>query len=142
MKSGFSRRPFRSTRHDLGGCDVGPWEEISSGWYCRLLYPDIESIENFEPTVANVHTDPNGREVLRGGRGARELRAARRGQRRRPAWPTSGRSTPTTSSRQPVGRRLTDAEFRARLARGQEPPRPEWTRAFEPGPVPRGPGVP
>ncbi|MGA2065775.1 MAG: DUF3160 domain-containing protein [Thermoguttaceae bacterium] len=137
----FLKETVSLTRHDLSGCDVGPWEEIYSGWYCRLLYPDVKSIEKFEPTVADVHTDPNSREVLQVGVGHTNfaLVAVDNGEDR---MVYVGPVYSYYEFSQPAERRLTDAEFRARLARGQEPPRPEWTRAFEPGPVPRGPRVP
>jgi hypothetical protein len=35
-----------------------------SGWYCQLLYPRPDGIDKWHPTVADVHTDPNGAEIL------------------------------------------------------------------------------
>ncbi len=98
--------------HDLSGCDVGPYEEIYSGWYCRLLYPDVKSIEKFEPTVADVHTDPNSREVLQVGVGHTNFAmvAVENGDDR---MAYVGPVYTYYEFSQPARDRLTDAKFRA-----------------------------
>jgi hypothetical protein len=43
------------------------------GWYCQLLYPQPAGIDKWHPTVSDVHTDPNGGEVLEVGVGRTDL---------------------------------------------------------------------
>jgi hypothetical protein len=111
------------------------------GWYCGLLYPDVQSIVRFEPTVADVHTDPNGSEVLQVGVGHTNLAlvAVDNGSDH---MAFVGPVYTYYEFRQAATNRMTDEEFRALLGRGQEPPRPEWVRMFEPGPAPRPTGTP
>ncbi len=98
------------------------------GWYCDLFYPR-EGLEDFRPTVADVHTNPRGSEVLEVGTGPVRLAlvAVDNGEDR--AVYVAPVST-YYEFRQAVDHRLSDEEFKSMLEHGQAPPQPEWTRAF------------
>jgi Protein of unknown function (DUF3160) len=106
-----------------GGC--GPPRVIYTGWYPKLLYGGRPEL--WEPTIADVHTDPNSGRVLEVGVGDanfvvvavdnRDDRAAYVG----PVY--SYYEFPSTV-------RLTDEAWRAQLGGQQEVERPEWTRAW------------
>jgi hypothetical protein len=99
------------------------------------------AIEKFEPTVADVHTDPNGHEVLQVGVGHVNLALVavdNGGDRMAFVGPVYS----YYEFRQPATERMTDKEFRALLGSNREPSQPEWIRVFEPGPETRPAGTP
>jgi hypothetical protein len=107
-----------------GGCG-GPTKTYS-GWYPHMIYGGAP--ESWEPTIADVHTDPNSGQVLEVGVGdANFLVAAIDNAGDRAAYVGPVYSYYELPSRQ----RLTDEEWRAKIQRGDLPPRPEWVRAFQ-----------
>jgi hypothetical protein len=111
-------------RQISGGCG-GAVSEFS-GWYPKLIYggqPD-----SWEPTVADVHTDPTSGQVLEAAVGdANFLVAAIDNRGDRTAYVGPAYSYYEFSSPQ----RLNDEEWRRRIQDGKTPPRPDWVRAFQ-----------
>lgn len=113
------------------GRGTGPFVRTYTGWYCDLLYPSAEGIDQFRPSVADVHTDSNTQEVLEAGVGRAKLAlvAIDNGKNRMafigPVYTYYEFTRPATT-------RMTDEEFATELNTGHEPPRPDWVRAFEP----------
>jgi hypothetical protein len=113
-----------------GGC--GPPTKIYSGWYPQMIYGGAP--ESWEPTIADVHTDPNTGQVLEVGVGdANFLVVAVDNAGDRAAYVGPVYSYYEIAS--PA--RLTDEEWRAKIKRGDLPPRPEWTHAFQAAAVKR-----
>jgi hypothetical protein len=113
-----------------GGC--GPPRVIYTGWYPKLLYGGRPEL--WEPTIADVHTDPNSSKVLEVGVGDANfvvVAVDNRGDRAAYVGPVY------TYYEFPSGVRLTDEVWRAQLAGQQEVARPEWTRAWRGKRVPR-----
>ena len=113
------------------GRGTGPFVRTYTGWYCDLLYPSAEGIDQFHPSVADVHTDSNAQEALEAGVGRANLAvvAINNGSDHMafvgPVYTYYEFTEPVTS-------RMTDEQFQARLLHGPEPARPHWIRAFEP----------
>ncbi len=112
-------------RMPAGGYDPKPeW----NGWYMDLLYiPEGETVEDaveWEPTIADVHTDPDGSRVLEVGTGDVHFVVAaidNDGDTAVHVGPTFTYYAFT----QPASDRLTDAQWQRRL-RQKAPPRPAW----------------
>ena len=106
-----------------GGC--GPPRVIYTGWYPKLLYGGRPEL--WEPTIADVHTDPNTGRVLEVGVGdANFVVVAIDNRADRAAY-----VGPVYSYYEfPSAVRLTDEAWRAQLGGPQEVERPEWTRAW------------
>jgi uncharacterized protein DUF3160 len=117
-------------RQIQGGCGA-PVVEYS-GWYPKLIYggqPD-----SWEPTVADVHTDPSTGQILEAAVGdANFVVAAIDNRGDRTAYVGPAYSYYEFSSPQ----RLTDEEWRRRIQDGQTPPRPDWVHAFQAKPFER-----
>jgi len=113
------------------GRGMGPFVRSYTGWYCDLLYPEAEGIDQFQPSVADVHTDSNGHEVLEVGVGRANLAlvAVDNGQDR---MAFVGPVYTYYEFARPASRRMTDEEFKAALIGGTEPARPDWIGAFDP----------
>ena len=112
----------------VGGYDPTPqW----NGWYMDLLYiPQFESVEDavkWEPTVADVHTDPDSAQVLQVGTGDVHFVVAAIDNDGDTAVHV-GPSYTWYSFHQPAARRLSDAQWQQRLRSDQAPPRPSWIR--------------
>lgn len=101
------------------------------GWYCDLFCPR-EGLEEFRPTVADVHTNPRSHEVLEVGTGDVRLALVAIDNGDDHAVYMAPLSTYYEFIR-PVDRRMNDNEFKSMLEDGGGPSRPEWTRAFEAG---------
>jgi len=99
-----------------------------SGWYCNLLYPKPDGIDQFAPTVADVHTDPNSHQVLEVGVGRADLVvvAIDNGKDR---MAFVGPTYTYYEFTQPVDHRLTDAEFKSKLQSEQISESPRRTKA-------------
>ena len=116
-------------RRELKSAGYAP-TPVYNGWYVDLYY-DRDKAINWEPTIADVYTDPNGSPTaLEVGVGNLHTLFA--------VIDNDGDQTihigPTLSFyqfSQPATNRLTDKEWAAMLAQGQAPPRPEWTRIYE-----------
>jgi hypothetical protein len=107
---------------------------IYSGWYPKLLYDGAP--EKWQPTIADVHTDPNSQMALEEGVGdANFVIVAVDNKDDRAAYVGPVYSYYEFSSRQ----RLTDEAWRARILKGNMPARPAWTKMFQGAPVRRGP---
>ena len=100
------------------------------GWYCQLFYGGGHRAAEWDPTVVDVHTDPNSREVLEEGVGdCNFLLVAVDNEDDRMIY--VGPAYSYYEFRQPVENRLTDVEWQEMLAAGKQPPRPDWTKAFQ-----------
>ena len=110
---------------DIRGGGSGPPQY--DGWYTELFYGVAP--EDWAPTVADVHTDPNAKSVLHVAVGD--------------AWPVVvvidnegdrqayvGPSYSYYEFQEPDGKRLTDAEWQQRIYDGQLPPAPAWMGSF------------
>ncbi len=100
------------------------------GWYCDLFYRGGSSARKWDPTIADVHTDPDSRSVLEVGVGNVNFLVA--------AIDNDGDYTvyvgPIFSYyefKYPSRRRLTDQVWQKMIQSGDLPDRPEWTRAFQ-----------
>lgn len=101
-----------------------------SGWYCQLLYPRPDGIDKWHPTVADVHTDPNGAEILEVGVGRTDLIvvAIDNGADR---MAFVGPIYAYYEFKQPGPDRMTDEEFARRLERHDSRVRqPAWLGEF------------
>jgi hypothetical protein len=115
---------------DHRGC--GPPTITYSGWYPKLLYRGDP--EKWEPTIADVHTDPNTGKVLEVGTGdANFVVVAIDNGSDRAAYVGPISSYYELGSPQ----RLTDEAWRARLQAGDAPARPDWTALWRGKPVAR-----
>jgi len=114
--------------HTRYGCG-GPPTHSYSGWYPKLIY-NVDPVKR-EPTVADVHTDPNSGKVLEEGVGdARYLVIAIDNQKHRAVYVGPAYSYYEFTS----PNRLTDAEWEGRIA-GSTPP--AFTSGFVISPVKR-----
>ncbi|HXX69855.1 MAG TPA: DUF3160 domain-containing protein [Polyangiaceae bacterium] len=107
-----------------GGCGGGVRQY--SGWYPSLFYRS--SPESWEPTIADVHTDPNSGSVLEVAVGdANFLVVAidNAGDRAAYVGPIYSYYEFTSPER------LTDESWQQRIGARQLPERPAWTRSFE-----------
>ena len=113
-----------------GGCG-GP-SVIYTGWYPELLYGGRPEV--WEPTIADVHSDPNSGGVLEVGVGDTNfvvVAVDNHGDRAAYVGPVYSYYEFTS----PV--RLTDEAWRAQLGGQQEVARPQWTRPWRGKRVPR-----
>lgn len=110
-----------------GGYDPEPeW----NGWYMDLLYiplgDTVEDATQWEPTIADVHTDPDSQGVLEVGTGDVHFVVAALDNDGDTAV-YAGPSFTYYSFVEPGAKRLTDDEWQARLYDEQTtPPRPAW----------------
>lgn len=104
-----------------------------SGWYASLFFDATDTTFDFEPTIADVHTDPNSTNVLHVGTGYANAMVL-------VVNTTCGLRTyvgPVSSYYEHLEggfNRLTDEDWKARLtngdASGDMPDRPEWTESW------------
>jgi len=122
--------------------DDSAWLRIGSGsvpdydgWYCRLYYERYQDPKKWkalkwEPTVADVHTDPHNNVVLEVGVGDVNLMIiAVDNERDRAVY--VGPVYSYYEFWQPVADRLTDQQWQKQIESGSQPARPSWTRAFQ-----------
>jgi hypothetical protein len=101
-----------------------------SGWYCNLFYGRGQPCAEWDPTVVDVHTDPTTQTVLEEGVGnCTFLVAAIDNEDDRMIY--VGPAYAYYEFSQPAASRLTDLEWQQMLMKGEAPPRPEWTKAFQ-----------
>lgn len=107
-----------------------------SGWYGDLFYGGGRISAEWDPTVVDIHTDPNTREVLETGVGACNLLAvAIDNEDDRMIY--VGPAYSYYEFRHPAEKRLTDMEWAQLLFnREQRPARPSWTASFCPPEAP------
>jgi hypothetical protein len=111
-----------------------------SGWYCQLFYRGGYRAADWEPTIVDVHTDPNSKSVLEVGVGdCNFLVAAIDNEVDRMIY--VGPVYSYYEFHQPVEKRLTDDHWQQMLATGKAPPRPAWTDDFQGPPVKRDAGL-
>ena len=98
------------------------------GWYAGLIYGGDPA--KLSPTISDVHTDPNAGKVLEEGVGdATFLVVAVDNKADRALY--VGPAYTYYELEAPADKRMTDAEWEAKLAAGGVPPRPAWTGAFQ-----------
>jgi hypothetical protein len=101
---------------------------VYTGWYSELLYD--HQPERWQPTVADVHSDPASGQVLEVGVGDVNflvLAVDNRQDRAIYVGPVYSYYEFT----QPIGRRMNDSEWSSAISSGKQPQRPDWTRAFQ-----------
>jgi hypothetical protein len=105
-----------------GGGSGGPRYD---GWYPGIIYGNPQS---WEPTIADVHTDPDNGEFLEVAVGnVNFLVAAVDNESDRAAYVGPIYSYYEFSSKE----RLTDEAWQAKVGEGKVPARPEWTKSFQ-----------
>jgi hypothetical protein len=117
-----------------------------SGWYCRLFYskhvaPIGHDLLESKPVVADVHTSPQGSQVLEVAAGdARLLVIAIEDATQATVY--VGPVYAYYEFWRPASQRLNDYEWRRLLASDSPPPRPDWVTLFEAPMFPREPENP
>jgi hypothetical protein len=102
---------------------------VYNGWYVDLFYGGQKSAIEWDPTVADVHTDPNSRQVLEVGVGRIDtlvMAVDNDGDKSMFAGPTFS----YYQFHQPATKRMTDPEWKDMLIQEGPPPRPDWTGSF------------
>lgn len=100
------------------------------GWYCDLFYGGGRRASEWDPTVIDVHTDPNAREVLEVGVGSCNfLVAAIDNEDDRMIY--VGPAYSYYEFRQPAEKRLTDNDWQQLIDAEKNPPRPAWIDSFQ-----------
>jgi hypothetical protein len=118
------KQAITAKRHG-GGCG-GPRFSYD-GWYPKLVYDGRP--DTWEPTIADVHTDPNTGEVLEVGTGdVKFVVVAIDSGRDRAAYVGPVYSYYELTAK----RRLTDEAWRQKLLAAPLPRRPEWIGEFQP----------
>jgi hypothetical protein len=129
-------RPFDSDEQafvkktiDIRGGGSGPPKY--DGWFPSIIYGYPST---WEPTIADVHTDPESHKVLEVAVGdVGFVVVAVDNEAHRAAY-----VGPIYSYYEfPSGERLTDEAWRSMIDQGKLPPRPEWTRSFQAPPKQR-----
>jgi hypothetical protein len=101
-----------------------------SGWYCQLYYGGGYVAAEWAPTVVDVHTDPDSQSVLETGVGSCNfLVVAIDNENDHMVY--VGPAYSYYEFQQPAANRLTDQLWMKQLDEKTEPPRPEWTSAFQ-----------
>lgn len=102
-----------------------------TGWYPKLFYSGKARCADWQPTIVDVHTDPNRKEVLEEGVGSAEfLVVAIEGHDVGRIY--VGPAYSYYEFTQPAEDRLTDDTWAQMLRQKQAPPRPPWTKEFQP----------
>lgn len=104
---------------------------VYNGWYVDLFYSGQESAIEWDPTVADVHTDPNSRKVLEVGVGHIDtlfIAVDNEDDHTLYVGPTMS----YYEFLQPAEKRMTDPEWKTKLISGQAPERPAWSKSFLP----------
>lgn len=110
-----------------GGGSGGP---SYSGWYSQLYYGGGWRCADWDPTVIDVHTDPNSQSVLELGVGnCNFLIVAVDNELDRMIY--VGPSYSYYEFRQPVSDRLTDQQWKQMLPTEKVPARPAWSGDFQ-----------
>ncbi len=101
-----------------------------SGWYCDLFYSGRYRAADWEPTIVDVHTDPNSKSVLEQGVGdCNFLVVAVDNEDDRMIY--VGPVYSYYEFHHPAEERLTDERWQQMLEYEKSPPRPSWTDDFQ-----------
>jgi hypothetical protein len=101
-----------------------------TGWYCQLFYGGAHRSAEWEPTVVDVHTDPNSKSVLEEATGnCNFLVVAIDNEDERMIY--VGPAYSYYEFRHPAEQRLTDQTWAQMLLNQQGPQRPSWTDDFQ-----------
>jgi hypothetical protein len=101
-----------------------------TGWYSELFYGGGFRCAEWEPTVVDVHTDPDSQSVLEQGVGnCNFLVVAIDNEDDRMIY--VGPAYSYYEFHHPAANRLTDQQWQQMISTGNEPPRPSWTDAFQ-----------
>jgi hypothetical protein len=101
-----------------------------SGWYSQLYYRGGWGCAEWDPTIVDVHTDPDSQSVLEQGVGSCNfLVVAIDNEDDRMIY--VGPAYTYYEFQQPAGNRLTDQEWGRMLINKTEPARPSWTDVFQ-----------
>ncbi|MBY0522486.1 MAG: DUF3160 domain-containing protein [Gemmataceae bacterium] len=123
---------------DIRGGGSGP--PTYSGWYCDLFYNRLECTK-WDPTVADVHTDPKSQSCLEVGVGDVNFGViAIDNEKDRAVY--VGPLFSYYEFRHPVNDRLTDQQWQDMIQKNKLPARPEWVNAFQATPAERKPQSP
>lgn len=110
-----------------------------SGWYCKLFYGDNSRSVQSDPTIVDVHTDPNSKLALEEAVGdCTFLVVAIDNDADRQIY--VGPAYTYYEFPHPAEDRLTDEAWSTMLMKKAEPPRPAWTDIFQPPKLNRGIG--
>jgi len=111
------------------------------GWYCELFY-NRAGCSKWEPTIVDVHTDPESESCLEVGIGDVNFGLiAIDNEQDRAVY--AGPLFSYYEFRHPVDQRLTDSQWQEMIALGRTPARPEWVRSFQaPARDPNGTSLP
>jgi len=113
-----------------GGRGYGASPEYN-GWYVDLFYGGQESAIKWDPTVADVHTDPNSKTVLEVGVGHIDtLFMAVDNEEDHTLF--VGPTFSYYEFHHPAEKRMTDPEWKQSLIAGEAPDRPPWSQSFLP----------
>jgi hypothetical protein len=102
-----------------------------SGWYADLFFEASDTSFMFDPTIADVHTDPNSTEVLHVGTGFAHPMVVLVNNHcglRSYVGPVSS----FYEHREGGFGRLTDEDWKSRMNTDPDPPRPGWTAILNP----------
>lgn len=101
-----------------------------TGWYCQLYYQGGHRSAEWDPTIVDVHTDPNTKEALHVGVGnCNYLIAAIDNEDDRMIY--VGPAYSYYEFQHPAEDRLTDQTWQGQLRTRQEPERPAWIKDFQ-----------
>jgi hypothetical protein len=114
----------------IDGRGGGSGAPTYTGWYCQLFYGGGRACAEWDPTVVDVHTDPDTSTVLEQGVGnCTYLVVAVDNEDDRMIY--AGPAYSYYEFHQGAASRLTDQEWQHMLLLKKEPPRPTWTRDFQ-----------
>ncbi len=111
---------------DIRGGGSGP--PSYDGWYPTLFFSEYDAA-SWDPTIADIHTDPNGgkvREVAVGDVNFLMMAIDNDGERRVYVGPVYS----YYAFDQPASKRLTDEAWQDAIRTRRTPPRPAWTNVF------------
>jgi hypothetical protein len=112
---------------------------IYDGWYCQLFYGGGARSGEWDPTVIDVHTDPDSQSVLEEGVGnCNFLVVAVENDDDRSIY--VGPAYSYYEFQRPAKDRLTDNDWQKLLLSPDGPPRPEWASDFQAPKVKRNAG--
>jgi hypothetical protein len=120
-------KTFLKKTVDIRGGGSGPPKY--DGWYCELYYNRFDCAK-WQPTVADVHTDPSSRSCLEVAVGDVNFGVvAIDNEKDRAVY--VGPLFSYYEFRHPVQDRMTDEHWQLMIAQGKTPPRPAWVNDFQ-----------
>jgi hypothetical protein len=122
-----AEKTFLKKTVDIRGGGSGP--PRYDGWYCELFY-DRQECAKWEPTIADVHTDPASKSCLEVGVGDVNLGViAVDNEKDRAVY--VGPLFSYYEFSHPVAERLTDEKWAEMIRKGKQPARPKWVSDFQ-----------